>query len=819
MARKVKFPLHMANGADVRTLDDLIANFDLTSVLGYYSNGKLLTWLKDHYCDVEAAKVEAINPDGNLAKQICAAFGIEPDEETEDVDMDFVARRNEKKQELLALGATKEMIDKIDFVALNQDDLIDCLDSGCKTIYLAKGRFIVPLSVPDVTYIGVFDPTVVIRATDNVDFASKHLTFQDVHYFWDATGVTPNDKTYQAEQLMMRGGFKEAEEILLSVEHTGNPRTLRLLEDMKIELYHHGHLSDEQRKLVRECSYFTINQNLSEYIRCANDGTVMDMYLLALEYQKCENNGDAHAEKEKVTWYRKLAEKSFVIGQHHYGLCYYFGSGVEKNYSEAVKWLQKAAEQGLHDAAWYIGECYSKGGYGIKQDYELAAEWYEKGAETNSFHQYVLGCNFLWGNGVDQDCEKAVKWLQRGSGRHKYSLLGECYYYGEGTEQDYARAIDCYRKGVEEDNERAMWNLGVAYSEGNGVKADFEKAAELYEMAAEREDAYYNQLGERYLYGDGVEVNEERAFECFQKAADSEDEWGQYNLADCYKNGDGVEQDDKQAVYWYQKAADQGLHWGLSNLAYCYYYGKGVAEDEDEAVELLVKSVDQGYNDQPDLLRTLAANDYGYAQYGLGVCYFKGYGVEEDEDEAVEWLIQAADNGIEEAAVYLALAAENGNEDCFDTLEEMANDDVAAAQYGVGICYYYGYGTDEDEEEAAEWFVSAIENEYNCDGYFDDEKLIEKLKYLIDNDIEMDWDTISVWLAQVVERTESDNCFDILESLAEDEFPAAQYGLGLCYYNGYGADVDEDKGVNLIKKAAEQEYDEAQEWLAENGYA
>ena len=45
MVRKVRFPLKMANAAQVRTLDQLRENFDLASVLGYYDNGRLMEWL------------------------------------------------------------------------------------------------------------------------------------------------------------------------------------------------------------------------------------------------------------------------------------------------------------------------------------------------------------------------------------------------------------------------------------------------------------------------------------------------------------------------------------------------------------------------------------------------------------------------------------------------------------------------------------------------------------------------------------------------------------------------------------------------------
>ena len=39
MARKIKFPLKMADGAEVRTLDELKEHFDVESVVGYFSDG------------------------------------------------------------------------------------------------------------------------------------------------------------------------------------------------------------------------------------------------------------------------------------------------------------------------------------------------------------------------------------------------------------------------------------------------------------------------------------------------------------------------------------------------------------------------------------------------------------------------------------------------------------------------------------------------------------------------------------------------------------------------------------------------------------
>ena len=57
MAKKVKFPLKMSDGAEVRTLDDLKAHFDVDSVIKEFFNGRLLVWLEDRYYDEEADKV------------------------------------------------------------------------------------------------------------------------------------------------------------------------------------------------------------------------------------------------------------------------------------------------------------------------------------------------------------------------------------------------------------------------------------------------------------------------------------------------------------------------------------------------------------------------------------------------------------------------------------------------------------------------------------------------------------------------------------------------------------------------------------------
>ena len=54
----------------------------------------------------------------------------------------------------------------------------------------------------------------------------------------------------------------------------------------------------------------------------------------------------------------------------------------KKDYTEAVKWYRKAAEQGHAFAINNIGVFYETG-RGVKQDYLLAKEWYQKAVKKD----------------------------------------------------------------------------------------------------------------------------------------------------------------------------------------------------------------------------------------------------------------------------------------------------------------------------------------------------------------------------------------------------------------------------------------------------
>src|ERR1019366_4690507 len=115
---------------------------------------------------------------------------------------------------------------------------------------------------------------------------------------------------------------------------------------------------------------------------------------------------------EAVKWYRKAAEQNYALAQNNLGFCYDGGKGVEKNYAEAVKWYRKAAEQNHALSQYHLGFCYD-GGRGVEKNYAEAVKWYRKAAEqNNAFAQNNLGFCYEQGQGVPQDFIEAYKFYK-----------------------------------------------------------------------------------------------------------------------------------------------------------------------------------------------------------------------------------------------------------------------------------------------------------------------------------------------------------------------------------------------------------------------
>ena len=159
------------------------------------------------------------------------------------------------------------------------------------------------------------------------------------------------------------------------------------------------------------------------------------------------------------------------------------------DFSEAVKWYLKSAEQGNAIAQRFMGWHYAKG-LGVEEDLEEAVKWYRKSAEQGHANaQHNLGVCYYNGEGVNKDSHEAVIWYRKsaeqGHADAQYSL-GCCYYNGEGVDKDFEEAANWYLKSAEQGHADAQYNLGVCYYNGEGVDKDFEEAANWFLKSAKQ---------------------------------------------------------------------------------------------------------------------------------------------------------------------------------------------------------------------------------------------------------------------------------------------------------------------------------------------
>lgn len=101
--------------------------------------------------------------------------------------------------------------------------------------------------------------------------------------------------------------------------------------------------------------------------------------------------------------------------------CYQSGQAVSLDYREAIKWYKLVEEQDdllKSTAQVNIGICY----YNL-ENYSEAIRWIRKAAEAGLSHaQFLLGISFLTGQGTIQDTQEARKWLQLAAEQgHKYA--------------------------------------------------------------------------------------------------------------------------------------------------------------------------------------------------------------------------------------------------------------------------------------------------------------------------------------------------------------------------------------------------------------
>ena len=285
-----------------------------------------------------------------------------------------------------------------------------------------------------------------------------------------------------------------------------NTSTIHIKTDFDCKVYDYGqelgttqadtYFNIELRKGEHELTFaYTEDKSISKTINYTVEDADCD-YRLNIEIaevicDKAENYNIFRHYSEAFTLFSLAARKGHARAQYNLGLCYYEGTGIEKDLAKAVEWWTKAAVQRYAMAQCNLGYCYEYG-EGVKKDLAKAVEWYTKAAEQGYARaQFDLGVCYEYGTGVEKDLAKAVEWYAKAAeqGYAKAQCILSIYYAkGKGVDKDFAKAMIWCNKAVKQGYAKAQYLLGVYYYKGIGVEKNLSRAMEWYKKADEQGD-------------------------------------------------------------------------------------------------------------------------------------------------------------------------------------------------------------------------------------------------------------------------------------------------------------------------------------------
>ena len=277
---------------------------------------------------------------------------------------------------------------------------------------------------------------------------------------------------------------------------------------------------------------------------------------------KASEAGDV---EKAIKYYEMAGKAGNTDGYAEIGLMYQYGEGVELSHDTALYWHQKVIDAGDMDGYWLKGNTYRE-----MEAYAAAAECYEIAFEKSD------------------NCKM-----------HAAYDLAMAYHYGEGKEENFAKALELYHLAAENGLDYAMLALGKLFQDGDIVQEDHESALYWYEKArdAGNEEAdRYIKIDELLDKAEGALDSDDGkvALESLQEAADLGDVNSMVMVGSMYSSGAFCEINHNIAFKYFLKAAEAGHESGMLGVALAYSSGNGVNNDKNKALEWYEKAVDGG---------------------------------------------------------------------------------------------------------------------------------------------------------------------------------------------------------------------------------
>ena len=365
-------------------------------------------------------------------------------------------------------------------------------------------------------------------------------------------------------------------------------------------------------------------------------------------------------------------------------------------------------------------------------------------ADPNSPDLFLRAKAYDIGIGVAQDKHKAAllyrQAFEAGSMKAKHNLA-IMYIYQDDEMHHPEEGIRMLQELADEGEDVSIFCLGQCYLEGKEVEKNIEQATMLFKTASEKGNAlatYY--LGICYFneFGDKV-----KGLEYIKKAADQGCSFANHTMADLHERGELVEKDFAKSMYYLERAAEQGDAMCQCKLGYLIMH---VYHDFITGVRWIRKSIEYGFEGGIELLDSLGIKDEmtsdkrtmaffdalentnkeegqkafdkmceccrlgdPFAQYILGVMYYGGNYVEQDQEKGMNLLYLSANQEFVDAisAIGLFLNEQGQYEEANRFHRKAAELGDSHGIHNLGNAYFYARGVEKDEEKAVKLWMEA----------------------------------------------------------------------------------------------------------------
>lgn len=162
------------------------------------------------------------------------------------------------------------------------------------------------------------------------------------------------------------------------------------------------------------------------------------------------------------------------------GMNYFRAFPKDKNIPVALLLFDEASKLGNPNGLLYISSSYIKG-KGVPKDTAKGIKALELSAATGNKRAILELARILCeGQFVEKNTARAVTLLKAVDDPSALFMLGDIY----KANNEYVKAIDCYRQAAEQGHVYAQYSTAIAYATGQGTKRDIQTAKKWLKSAA-----------------------------------------------------------------------------------------------------------------------------------------------------------------------------------------------------------------------------------------------------------------------------------------------------------------------------------------------